>query len=46
VGGRLEGFSEAHTILILVVWALTLAWMIWLVVIAWLMPDSDMSCAS
>ena len=38
-----EGFSETHTILILVAWALTLAWMIWLVVVAWRMPDSDAS---
>jgi hypothetical protein len=38
-----EGFSETHTILILVAWALTLAWMIWLVVAAWRMPDSDAS---
>jgi hypothetical protein len=38
-----EGFSEARTILILVAWALTLAWMIWLVVVAWQMPDSDAS---
>jgi hypothetical protein len=35
-----EGFSETHTILILVAWVLTLGWMIWLVVIAWRMPDS------
>lgn len=38
-----EGFSDTHTILILVAWALTLAWMIWLVVVAWRMPGSDTS---
>jgi hypothetical protein len=38
-----EGFSETHTILILVAWALTLAWMIWLVVVAWRLPDSGAS---
>jgi hypothetical protein len=38
-----EGFSKTHTILILVAWVLTLAWMIWLVVVAWRMPDSDAS---
>ena len=38
-----EGFSETHTVLILVAWVLTLAWMIWLVVVAWRMPDSDTS---
>jgi hypothetical protein len=36
-----DGFSETHTILILVAWVITLAWMIWLVVVAWRMPDSD-----
>jgi hypothetical protein len=38
-----EGFSVTHTILILVAWALTLAWMIWLVVVAWRMGDADVS---
>jgi hypothetical protein len=38
-----EGFSGTHTILILVAWALTLAWMIWLVVVAWRMRDADVS---
>jgi hypothetical protein len=38
-----EGFSGTHTILILVAWGLTLAWMIWLVVVAWRMRDSDAS---
>jgi hypothetical protein len=38
-----EGFSGTHTILILVAWALTVAWMIWLVVVAWRMRDSDAS---
>jgi hypothetical protein len=36
-----EGFSETHTILILVAWVLTLSWMIWLVVGAWRTPGSD-----
>jgi hypothetical protein len=35
-----EGFSETHTTLILVAWALSLAWMIWLGVVAWRMRDS------
>jgi hypothetical protein len=35
-----EGFSRTHTILILVTWALSVAWMIWLVVLAWRMPES------
>jgi hypothetical protein len=35
-----EGFSPTHTILILLAWVLTLAWMIWLVVVAWRMRDS------
>jgi hypothetical protein len=36
-----EGFSGTHTTLILVAWALSLAWMIWLVVVGWRMRDSD-----
>ena len=40
-----EGISRTHTTLILVAWALTLAWMIWLVVVAWRMRDSDGSPA-
>jgi hypothetical protein len=35
-----EGFSGTHTTLILLAWALSLAWMIWLVLVAWRMPDS------
>ena len=35
-----EGFSGTHTTLILLAWALSLAWMIWLVVVAWRMQDS------
>jgi hypothetical protein len=35
-----------NTILILVAWVLTLAWMIWLIVVAWRMPDSDASRTS
>jgi hypothetical protein len=38
-----EGFSGTHTILILVAWALTLAWMIWLVVVAWRMRNPEAS---
>jgi hypothetical protein len=34
-----EGFSGTHTILILLAWALSLAWMIWLILIAWRMQD-------
>jgi len=40
-----EGFSRTHNTLILVTWALALAWMIWLVVVAWRMRDSDESRA-
>jgi hypothetical protein len=36
-----EGFSGTHTILILLAWVLSLAWMIWLVVVAWRMQDSE-----
>jgi hypothetical protein len=36
-----EGFSGMHTILILVAWVLSLAWMIWLFVAARRMDDSD-----
>lgn len=32
-----EGFSATHTVLILVAWVLSVAWMIWLAVIAWRM---------
>ena len=35
-----EGFSPTHTMLIVLAWVLTLAWMIWLVVLAWRMRDS------
>jgi hypothetical protein len=35
-----EGFSQTHTILILVAWVLSVAWMIWLVVVAWRMQES------
>jgi hypothetical protein len=35
------GFSGTHTILILLAWALSLAWMIWLAVVAWRMPDPE-----
>jgi hypothetical protein len=38
-----EGFSGTHTILILVAWVLSLAWMIWLVVAAWRRRDSASS---
>jgi hypothetical protein len=36
-----KGFSSTHTILILVAWVLTLAWMIWLLVIARRIPSSE-----
>jgi hypothetical protein len=36
-----EGFSGTHTSLILLAWALSLAWMIWLVVFAWRRHSSD-----
>jgi hypothetical protein len=36
-----EGFSGTHTILILVAYVFSLAWMIWLVVVAWRMQDSE-----
>ena len=36
-----EGFSPTHTILIVLAWALGLAWMIWLVVVAWRMQDPE-----
>jgi Domain of unknown function (DUF4386) len=36
-----EGFSGTHTILILVAWVVSVAWMIWLVVVAWRMQDSE-----
>jgi hypothetical protein len=35
-----EGFSETHTIAIVLAEVLNLAWMIWLVVVAWRMQDS------
>jgi hypothetical protein len=38
-----EGFSGTHTTLILVAWALTLAWMIWLAVVAWRLSSPDVS---
>jgi hypothetical protein len=36
-----EGFSGTHTIVILLAWALSLAWMIWLAVVAWRMQDPE-----
>ena len=36
-----EGFSGTHTILILLAWILSLAWMTWLCVVARRMRDSD-----
>jgi hypothetical protein len=33
------GFSRTNTILILVAWVVSVAWMVWLAVIAWRMPD-------
>jgi hypothetical protein len=38
-----EGFSQTHTILIVLAWVLSVAWMIWLVVVAWRMQDSEAS---
>ena len=38
-----EGFSPTHTILIVLAYVLTLAWMIWLVVVAWRRRDSEAS---
>jgi hypothetical protein len=34
-----EGFSGTHTIMILLAWALSLAWMTWLAVLAWRRQD-------
>ncbi len=36
-----EGFSETHTIAIVLAWVLNLAWMIWLVGAARRMQDSE-----
>jgi hypothetical protein len=36
-----EGFSQTHTIVIVLAEALTVAWMVWLVVVAQRMPDSE-----
>jgi hypothetical protein len=36
-----QGFSGTHTTLILLAWALSIAWMIWLAVVAWRMHDSQ-----
>jgi hypothetical protein len=36
-----EGFSEAHTIAIVLAEVLNLAWMIWLLVVGWGMRDSE-----
>lgn len=38
-----EGFSDAHTIMILAAWLLSLAWMIWLAVLAWRSDGADVS---
>jgi hypothetical protein len=35
-----EGFSETHTIAIVLAEVLNVAWMIWLVVVAWRMKGS------
>jgi hypothetical protein len=34
-----EGFTQTHTVLIVLAWALSLSWMIWLVVVAWRMQE-------
>ena len=36
-----DGFSATHTVLILVAWVLTLAWIIWLLIVAWRMQESE-----
>src|SRR5919198_1028133 len=36
-----EGFSQTESIVIVLAWVLSLAWMIWLVVVAWRMQDSE-----
>jgi len=41
-----EGFSGTHTILILLAWVLSVAWMIWLVVVAWRAQASTTARAS
>jgi hypothetical protein len=38
-----EGFSEAHTMTIVLAEVLNAAWMIWLAVVAWRMQSSDLS---
>jgi hypothetical protein len=34
-----QGFSGTHTLLILLAWVLSLAWMVWLLVVAWRMHE-------
>jgi hypothetical protein len=36
-----EGFSGTHTILILVTWIVSVAWIISLVIVAWRMQESE-----
>ena len=36
-----EGFSQTESIVIVLAWVLSVAWMIWLVVVAWRMQDSE-----
>lgn len=36
-----EGFTETHTVLIVLAWALSLSWMIWLAVVAWRMQQQS-----
>ena len=36
-----EGFSQTHSITIVLAWVLGLAWMIWLVVVAWRLQDAE-----
>jgi hypothetical protein len=36
-----EGFTETHTILIVLAWAVSLSWMSWLAVVAWRMQQQS-----
>ena len=36
-----EGFSQTESIVIVLAWVLSVAWMIWLVVVAWRMQDAE-----
>jgi hypothetical protein len=45
-GAGSEGFTPTHDILIVLAWALNLAWMTGLVVVAWRMQDSEAPASS